>query len=365
MTRPVLVPAIMSGGAGTRLWPLSRQSKPKQFHRFIGEQAMLPETLARLDGPLAADVQTSLILCNERQEAEVIACLNEAGRNARLILEPAARNTAAAAALASHAARALHPNALVLLLPADHHIENTPAFTTAIDAALPMAADGQIVTFGIEPTGPETAFGYVKRGKTLAAGFALERFVEKPEREQAESYLAEGGYYWNAGIYLFRADVFLKELAAFRPDIAGPVQASFAAGHVEGASFHPDASAWQDVASNSIDYAVGERTSLGAIVPVSMGWSDLGSWNTLHDLAVQDAHGNALQTPSERSAVISIDTTNCLVRADGNRLIALAGCEDLVVIDTPDALFVGHRDRAQLVKQVVERLRAEGRTDLL
>ena len=325
---------------------------------------MLAETLVRLQDGIEADLATPLIVCNQDHEPHIDASLAEAGLPGCLVLEPSARNTAAAAALACHAALVQNEAALLLLLPADHDIRNGAAFRRAINTALPLAQTGQIVCFGIEPSRPETGFGYIKGGDTLPGGFELARFVEKPNLKTAEGYVADGSYFWNAGIFLFSARTFLDELAAFRPDIAEPVERAFREGPATNDRICPAPGPWNEAASDSIDYAVGERTRRGAIVPVTMGWSDVGSYNVLHDLAPKDEDGNAVHREPQSDIVLE-RVSDSYIRAEGGRVVTVAGCEGLVVVDTPDALFVGRKDKSQLVKDVVCRLRDLGLEDVL
>ena len=355
-----LVPAIMSGGSGTRLWPLSRKAKPKQFHALAGKRSMLAETVARLDGDLGGQMLQPVVICNGAHGDLALKALDEAGFElGTAILEPAGKNTAAAAALACHQALSQDETALVLLLAADHVITQPEAFHAAIAKAVPLASEGRLVTFGIEPEGPETGFGYIKAGGALPGGFLIERFCEKPKLEEAKAYLAEGGYSWNSGSFLLNARHYLDELMRLRPDIAEPVEAAWKAAEITGRLITPGTDDWARTASESIDYAVAEKTEGGAVVPVSMGWSDVGSWSAIHDLAEKDASGNAAE-----GKVVMVDTKGCLIKG-GERVIAVAGCEDLLIVDTGDALFVAPKKDAQKVKDLVAALKENGFDSLL
>ncbi|MBC7987299.1 MAG: mannose-1-phosphate guanyltransferase, partial [Sphingomonadaceae bacterium] len=271
--------------------------------------------------------------------------------DARVILEPSARNTAAAIALAAHAT---DPDACLLVMPSDHIIADASAFDAGVDRAAGLAGEGWLVTFGIEPTGPETGYGYIRRGDPLGEqGFAVDRFVEKPDRATAEGFLAQGGHYWNGGIFLFRAGSFLGALAVHAPEIFRAARAAFDMASREGATIRPDAEAFAISPSISVDYAVMERAPHVAVVPVSMGWSDLGSWDALHDLADKDEAGNCLS-----GTAVAIDSSGCLIRGEGP-LVAAIGVSDLVIVATADAVLIMPRGESQRVKEIVERLKAD------
>ncbi len=321
---------------------------------------MLAETVARLNGELGAEMLQPVVICNAAHGDLATKALDEAGFElGTAILEPAGKNTAAAAALACHQALSQDDAALVLLLAADHHITQPEAFHKAIAKAVPLASEGRLVTFGIEPEGPETGFGYIKAGDAVAGGFLIERFCEKPKLDEAKAYLKEGGYSWNSGSFLLNARHYLGELMRLRPDIAEPVEAAWKAAEAAGRLITPGKTDWDRTASESIDYAVAEKTEGGAVVPVSMGWSDVGSWSAIHDLAAKDADGNAVE-----GDVVMVDTKRCLIKSD-KRVVAVAGCEDLIIIDTGDALFVAPKKDAQKVKALVEALKANGFDSLL
>lgn len=349
-----IIPVILSGGAGTRLWPLSRTGKPKQLLCLTGQETMLQLTARRTaDG---ARFTAPLIVANARHADMIEAQLAETGiSDATLILEPAGRNTAPAIALAALAAA---PGATLLVMPSDHVIADVAAFRAAIEAASPAVEAGWLVTFGIAPSAPETGYGYICAGETLLPGVRkVTRFVEKPDKATAERYLAEGCYAWNGGIFLFRADTYLEALAIHAPDILAATREAMRLAARDGHRLHPDAAAFAASPSDSIDYAVMEKAARVAVVPVEMGWSDVGSWDALHDLAA-DLNGNA-----EHGAVVAIDTNNCLLRSDGP-LIAAVGVTDLIVIATGDAVLILPRGSSQDVKRAVDALRQEGHVTL-
>lgn len=350
----MITPVILSGGAGSRLWPLSRLNRPKPFHALTGESSLLADTLDRLcDGDWAANFSAPVIVCAERHAASAREAL--AGRAATLILEPEPKSTAAAAAAACRHALAADPEAIVIVTPADHYIGRVDRFRAALATAAEAARAGRIVMLGVRPTAPQTGYGYIRRGGALEPGvFEAAGFVEKPDADTAAAYLTDGGYFWNAGVFVMRADVFLEELARLRPDISAPATRAYAAARRDDGQAHLDAAEWSKAAADSIDYAVVEKTARSALVPVEMEWSDIGSWDAVHAAAPQDANANAL-----RGDAIVHDSSGCLVWSQGGRLVALAGCSNLVVIDTGDAVCVAPRDRAQEVRDIVDRLKRE------
>ena len=344
-------PAIMSGGAGTRLWPLSRAEKPKQFHALVGEETMLGATLARL-APFAPP-----LLIGSAAHADLLRAA--APDAAAWVLEPMGRNTAPAAAIAAALVAEDDPDALVLLAPADHHISDAGAFRKTVAAAAPAAADGRIVTFGVEPTRPATGYGYIRRGAALGAGNAeaVAAFVEKPDLATAESYLAGGDYLWNAGIFLYRADVMLEELKRHRPDILEGALAALDTATRDGAAIALDPARFADCPAESVDYAVMEKTDRAAVAPAAFPWTDLGAWDAVYDISERDGAGSAIS-----GDVVEIDTANSLLRTDGP-LLAAIGVEDMIVVATDDAVFLAPRERAQDVKQVVSILKEKGREE--
>jgi mannose-1-phosphate guanylyltransferase len=346
-----ITPVILCGGAGTRLWPLSRQDRPKQMLALTGAESMLRQTAGRVSDP---DLYDPPLIVGAAAQADAIEA--ELGAGGRLILEPAARNTAPAIALA---ALNVPSDTILLVLPSDHAIADTEGFGVAVRRAVPLARDGWIVTFGMTPDRPETGYGYIKRGAALADGlFAAERFVEKPDATTAAAYLAEGGYDWNGGIFLMRADTAITGLARHAPDILLAARAAVAAQSDEASRIRPDPAAFAAAPAISIDYALMEKADKVAVAPVSIGWSDVGSWAALHDMGSPDSTGNDVAGDA-----ILLDSRNCLVRSEGP-LVVLIGVEDLVVVATGDAVLVVPRDQSQRVKEIVDRLKAEGRENL-
>ncbi|MGE3303182.1 MAG: mannose-1-phosphate guanylyltransferase/mannose-6-phosphate isomerase [Hyphomonadaceae bacterium] len=355
-----LFPAILCGGSGTRLWPLSRAARPKQFHALTGDKSLLADTILRaltLPGVGAEDI---LLISGERLAGpvreEMQATMAQA---ARLIVEPIAKNTAPAAALAAFAALDAAPDSLVLLLPSDHHVGDESAFRATIAQGAELAARGFIVTFGIKPDKPHVGYGYIQRGAAEAPGFRVAKFHEKPKLADAERMLHLGGHDWNSGIYLFRPDIYLEELGKYAPAVRDAAERAWRAASAADGAIRPEPQAWGESPSISIDHAVAERTDRAATVPADMAWSDVGGWQALWDITPKAEGGNVLS-----GDVISIDAQNCYVRA-GDRLVALIGVSDLVVIETADAVCIAPRERAEEVKKVVEALSGAGRKDML
>jgi mannose-1-phosphate guanylyltransferase len=349
----IIVPVILSGGSGTRLWPVSTGSAPKQFQPLTGSSSMFLQTLDR-----AVDRErfaAPLIVCGPAHVAHVEADLAAAGvTDARIIVEPAARNTAPAIALAALAAFADDPAATILVMPADHVMTDVPAFMGAIEAARPAVNAGALATFGIAPSHPETGYGYIAAGdpvEGVPGVHAVRRFVEKPPRDSAEAMLAEGGHYWNAGIFLMRADRFLAELERQQPAMASCCADAAANARHDGAAIHPEAEAFLASPSNSIDYAVMEGADRVVVTPVDPGWSDVGGWAALHDLGEKDDAGNV-----RIGDVIAIGANGNYLRAEAGRRIAVVGVSDLVVVTHGDDVLIIPRDRAQEVKAIVEYL---------
>jgi len=346
-------PVLLSGGSGTRLWPLSRESHPKQFLALAGDDTMLQATWQRV-APIAT--AAPIVVANEEHRFLVAEQLRQIGAPVpSIILEPLGRNTAPAIAAAAMQAMAGGDDPLLLVLPSDHVIRDADAFRLAIAETLDAAAGGALVTFGIVPTSPETGFGYIQAVVGEARIRRVARFVEKPDAATAASYLAEGGYYWNSGMFLFRASRYLEQLAHFRPDILAATRMALDNARVDGDFIRLDRDAFAACPADSIDYAVMERTADAMVVPVDIGWSELGSWSALWDVALRDAEGNATL-----GDVIAIDSRNSYVHA--RRLVALVGVDDLVVVETDDAVLVARKDRVQQVKDVVAQLKVGGRS---
>ncbi|PHR17368.1 MAG: mannose-1-phosphate guanylyltransferase/mannose-6-phosphate isomerase [Sphingopyxis sp.] len=351
----MLQPVIMAGGSGSRLWPLSRQLNPKQFLRLTDNtHSLLQQTISRLEG---IEKGEPLLICNEEHRFLAAEQLRQLGyENAAMILEPVGRNTAPAIALAALKLVATGEDPLMLVLAADHLIENTAAFHQSIKEAIPLAEQGKLVTFGIVPTHPETGYGYIQQGDALSdIAFTVGRFVEKPGLELAREYLDSGQYYWNSGMFLFRAQRYLDELKLHRPDILQACQQAMQ-NPVQDLHFtRIDADAFAACPEDSIDYAVMEQTADATMVTLDAGWSDIGSWSALWEVSDKDELGNSLQ-----GDVITQNTHNTLVRSE-NRLVATVGVDDLVIIETKDALLVARKDRVQDVKKIVEAIKADGR----
>lgn len=351
-----IVPVILCGGSGTRLWPLSRSLYPKQLVSFQEEQTLLQSTARRVTGKGFAK---PLFVANEECRFLVADQLEEIGAEpAAILLEPEGRNTAPAIALAARWLADRDPEALLLVMPSDHVIGDHGAFLRAIEQGAAAARDGALVTFGAEARSPETGYGYIEAGaKDAEAGGALivERFVEKPDVETARTHVASGRHYWNCGIFLFRADTFLAELARDEPAVESAVSRAMSEATVDGRFVRPAAEAFAESPSISIDYAVMERTKRARVVPVDMAWSDVGSWNALWEIASKDANGNAVT-----GDVLPIDTEGSLIRSEGGFAIATVGIRDLVVVGTRDAVLILPRDRAQDTRLVVEELKRSG-----
>ncbi|CEG18337.1 mannose-1-phosphate guanylyltransferase/mannose-6-phosphate isomerase [Xanthomonas citri] len=348
-----VLPIILSGGSGTRLWPLSRESYPKQFLPLVGDKSMLQSTWLRA-APVAG--HAPIVVANEEHRFMAAEQLQQLGvKPSAILLEPKGRNTAPAIAVAALEATRDGADPLLLVLPSDHVIQNEAAFQAAVTLAATAAEQGKLVTFGIKPTAPETGYGYIKASAGAGAS-AVERFVEKPDLATAQSYLASGEYYWNSGMFLFRASRYLEELRKFHPAIANACQKAWENGKRDADFTRLDKDAFAASPSDSIDYAVMEKTADAVVVPLDAGWNDVGSWSSLLDVSNQDAQGNA-----HHGDVIQLDCQNTY--AYGSRLIAMVGLEDVVVVETPDAVLVGHRDRIQEVKDVVSQIKTAGRSE--
>jgi mannose-1-phosphate guanylyltransferase/mannose-6-phosphate isomerase len=353
-----IVPVILSGGSGTRLWPLSRRLHPKQFATLAGGHTMFQATALRLEGVERAGAP--IVVCNETHRALVAGQAAAIGLGeSRIVLEPVGRNTAPAAAAAAHLAMAGGDDPVLLVLPADHVIADAAAFREAVTAGALLAAAGSLVTFGIVADRPHTGYGYVERGDPIDDGpaYSVAAFVEKPDAETATAYLDGGRHYWNSGMFMFRASVYLAELGARHPDMVDGSAAAVAAGtDVDGAVLL-DAASFAATPADSIDYAVMEHTDEAVVIPLDAGWSDVGAWPALWEIGDRDGDGNVLA-----GDVIVDGVTASYVRADG-RLVAVAGLDGVVVVETADAVLVTSLEHAEGVKAIVERLREEGRPE--
>ena len=353
----MLTPVLLSGGVGSRLWPVSRETHPKQFLPLASELSMLQETLRRTSG---LEEGPPLVVCNEEHRFMVAEQLREVNIKAcALILEPQGRNTAPAVALAAIQALKADPEALLLVLPADHLIQDVGAFARAVGRAVPLAAQGRLMTFGVVPSSPETGYGYIKCGAALDAElYDLERFVEKPDAATAQAYLDSGNYLWNSGMFLLRAATYLEQLGLHAPAILSHCREAMAGAIADMDFVRPAAGAFLDCPSDSIDYAVMEKTDLGGVVSLDCGWSDVGAWSALWDVAERDSSGNAC-----KGDVMLEGCSDSYFRSE-SRLLAGIGVSDLVVVETADAVLVADRARVQDVKLIVNRLKQQRRPEV-
>lgn len=353
----MLLPVIMAGGSGTRLWPLSRQMCPKQFLRLVDSKAtMLEATIQRIEG---LEVLPAQLICNEQHRFLVAEQLRQLGmEQVNILLEPVGRNTAPAIALAALQAVTDTDDPILLVLAADHLIQDVQAFHDSIRNALPLAISGKLVTFGIAPTRPETGYGYIEQGEPIGkGGFLVSRFVEKPDLVTAHNYLAAGNYFWNSGMFMFRASRYLEELGCFKPEILAACRAALERAQHDMHFTRVDTAAFAACPEDSIDYAVMERTADAVMVPLDAGWSDIGSWSALWEVSAKDAEGNVL-----KGDVLTQETRNTYVHTE-SRLVATVGVEDLVIIETKDVVLVAHRNSVQDVKKIVDRIKADGRQE--
>ena len=353
----MIIPVILSGGSGTRLWPLSRQGHPKQFLDLLTQRSLFQDTVERARSLI--DGGSLQVICSEAHRFMVAEQLVEVGATATTILEPVGRNTAPALAVAAHHANAYAEDPLILVLPSDHLISDTSVFTEAVRAAAVHANKGYLVTFGIVPTRPETGYGYILGGDALDGTTAqrVEEFVEKPDRDAAQRYVDSGRYFWNSGMFLFKASRYLEELARHSPAILEAASTSLDKAIVDFDFIRLDRAAFEDCPAESIDYAVMEKAESVAVVPLETEWSDVGSWSAIWEVSDKDENGNVTV-----GSVAALNTCNSLIRSSG-RLVSTLGVEDLIVVETPDAVLIANKDHVQDVKELVNQLRGDGRSE--
>ena len=350
-----MIPIILSGGSGTRLWPLSRKMYPKQFLSLLHDETMLQKTLSRLDG---LEHAAPTVVCNNEHRFIVAEQARLSGvEDLSIILEPFGRNTAPAIAVAAIHALQQAQDPILLVLTADHEIADENAFCAAVRQAQPLAEGGKLVTFGIVPNHAATGYGYIRRGKAQGQGFIVDKFIEKPDHATAAEFLDAGDYYWNSGMFMFKARAYLDELKKFSPDIVTHCERATRNLTEDIGFLRLDADAFAKCEADSIDYAVIEKTGLACVVPMDAGWSDIGSWASLWDQSKKDDSGN-----STHGDVMTSETENSFVHAE-SRLVATVGVRDLVIVETRDAVLVADRSKALEVKQIVERLKLEQRPE--
>ena len=351
-----VIPVILCGGAGTRLWPLSRELYPKQLLALVDDYSLLQNTVTRCAGH--PDVTAPMLVCNEEHRFLVAEQLREIEVEAsRIILEPEGRNTAPAVALAAHEAMKTDDDAILVVLPSDHVIHKTTLFLEALTTAIDLAKDDALVTFGVVPDKPETGYGYIKKGMATGAAFKVDKFVEKPDVATASDFLQSGLYCWNSGMFVFKASAYLKELAAQTPRIAEAMAKATANASADLDFTRVNAEAFKSSPSNSIDYAVMEHTADALVVPLDAGWSDIGSWDALWQISEKDEHNNTLVG----DAVVH-DVEGSLVWSE-SRLVSVVGLKDVIVVETADAVMVASQDQAQDVKSIVNHLKGSGRIE--
>lgn len=349
----MIIPIILSGGAGTRLWPLSWGDHPKQFLSLISDKTMIQETLLRLKG---LDITAPIVSCGVDHRFLVAQQLGELGVKPTILLEPMAKNTAPAIAAACCAAMKQDKDAVVVVLPSDHVIKDVEVFQTSVMTAAGLAEKGHLVTFGIVPTFPATGYGYVKGGEHVAHHvYSLDKFVEKPCLEKAQEYLASGEYSWNSGMFVFKASSFIEELKVHNPEMAKLSIEAFEKAVVDADFIRLDKDAFDQITGDSIDYAVMEKTSKGMIVKLNAGWDDVGSWSALYDISNKDGNMNVV-----KGDVIALDTTSSYIRG-GKRTIATIGLDNIVVVDSDDSLLIAAKGKIQDVKKVAELIKARNK----
>ena len=342
---------IIAGGTGSRLWPLSRSNHPKQFLRLHDNNTLLQETFNRLND---IDISSSVIICNENHRFFVAEQIRETGKLGSIILEPVGKNTAPAVAIASFVTE---NDPLLLVLPADHLVQDKNAFSDAINKAIPLAHDGKLVTFGIAPDKPHIGFGYIKKGNQINNGFYVEQFVEKPSYESALDYIQSENYLWNSGIFLFKASRYLEELKKFRPDIYKTCNEAAQNLEMDLDFMRINSDIFNECPSDSIDYAVMEKTKDAIVIPMDVGWNDLGSWHSLWDISKKDKCGNVV-----KGDILVNESKNCYISSD-NKLIVALGINNLIIVDTKDALMVANKDSVQDVQKIAQELKNDKRRE--
>lgn len=345
---------VMAGGTGSRLWPLSRSLYPKQFISLADSQSMLQATLSRVEGIFTYE---PMLICNEEHRLIAAEQIRQIGVKADILLEPVGRNTAPAIALAAIEATAKGDDPLLLVLAADHVIQNEAEFRSVVSRAQPLAEAGRLVAFGIVATGPETGYGYIRRGSEQGEGYAVAEFVEKPDLERASSYVESGEYYWNSGMFLFRASRYLEELEKFRPDILEACKQALSETKPDMDFVRINEHAFAACPDESVDYAVMEKTDSAVVVPLDADWNDVGAWSSLWEVTDKDADGNAV-----RGDVMTHNTQDCLIHST-NKLVATVGLKGVVIVETKDAVLVADKKQVQDVKKIVEQLKAQERTE--
>ena len=362
-------PVVLSGGSGTRLWPLSREKYPKQLLSLVGDDSLLQATVRRVEGLAGITLTAPMVVCNEEYRFVIAEQLRLMGHSGSIVLEPMGRNTAPALTLAALAAIKNEADAVLLVMPADHVILDTAAFQAAVRQGATLADAGAVVTFGITPDAPETGYGYIQSGEVFQGAKRIARFVEKPDLATAERYLAAGTYLWNSGIFMMKASVWMQAMAACRPDVLAACQTAWDEGKTDGEFIRVGKDTFAQCPSDSIDYAVMERLAAGSgspanaalppgvVIPLRAGWSDVGAWDALWQVLPKDAAGNVAQ-----GDVLLQDCSNTLALSEG-RLIACVGVSDLIVVETADAILVAHKDKTQDVKKIVDGLKKSGRSE--
>lgn len=352
-----VMPVIMAGGTGSRLWPMSREHYPKQFHSLVGDRSLLQETINRLSNIRHHD---PVFLCNENHRFLAAEQIRENGiSHSGILLEPVGKNTAPAIALAAIHALSVEDDPVLLVLAADHSIENVEAFEASVTAAITYANQGKLVTFGVVPSKPETGYGYIKRGASAGndSGYAVDSFQEKPDLVTAHAYLESGDYYWNSGMFVFKAKQYLEELEQYRPDILKACQEALANPKKDMDFIRVDKERFLECPDDSIDYAVMEHTQNSVVVPLDAGWNDVGAWSSLWEVLDKDENENVVH-----GDVIAIETKGSYLFAE-SRLVATVGVEDLVVVETKDAILVAYKSKAQDVKAIVSTLKQKQRSE--